>query len=86
MNMWLYVIYKLKEGTINYYNNIFRVLSDEKRLSMFILISKIDLCVCELVNIYKSCGFRTEGILKEHSFKNVKYTNLIIMGWLNKEM
>jgi RimJ/RimL family protein N-acetyltransferase len=38
------------------------------------------------INIYQSCGFKKEGILQEHSFKNGEYINLVIMGLLNKEM
>ena len=38
------------------------------------------------INIYKSCGFRTEGILQKHTFKNGEYINLVIMGLLKVEM
>ncbi len=38
------------------------------------------------INIYQSFGFKIEGILHKHSFKNGEYINLIIMGLLKEEM
>jgi diamine N-acetyltransferase len=37
------------------------------------------------LNLYKKIGFRTDGILRQHSFINGKYLDLICMSLLYKE-
>jgi len=37
------------------------------------------------INLYKKCGFRNEGILREAVYKNGKYKNEIIMSVLKRE-
>ncbi len=37
------------------------------------------------VELYKKIGFKTEGNLKSHSYKNGKYRNLLIMGIFREE-
>ncbi len=37
------------------------------------------------IKLYEKLGFRKEGILKKHTFKNGEYINLIIMSLLNHE-
>jgi len=35
------------------------------------------------VKMYKSCGFEVEGIFKNHSFKDGKYNDLLVMSVIN---
>ena len=37
------------------------------------------------IKLYQKLGFRKEGVLKEHTYKEGKYIDLIIMAMLKRE-
>jgi len=57
---------------MKYGSEIFKALSDETRLRIFLLLSKGELCVCELVNILKMEQSRIS-----HSLRILKEAGLI---------
>lgn len=51
-------------------------------------LHKVSLCVFlfnkRAIKCYRKCGFKEEGILREHVFKEGKYQDLLVMSLINK--